>query len=120
MAWGGIGFDSELALSSKMLGKDNARSHTARVTKYFMQQKMNRTLSWPAYSPDLDHNEHLWDEVQRRFNRRRPVPTTIIELGTVFRDVWFNITMALINRSVHSMHRRNCRKWWIYQIITLC
>lgn len=86
--------------------QDNARAHTARLTREFLQQHNVETMPWPALSPDLNPIEHLWDEIQRRLNVIRPRPTTADELGTEFLRVWARIPMAFVNRLVHSMIRR--------------
>jgi hypothetical protein len=36
----------------------------------------------------------------------QPRPTTVAELGAPFLKVWARISMAIINRLIHSMHRR--------------
>ena len=89
-----------------VLQQDNARPHVARVTRDFLQQNRVRTLPWPAYSPDLNPIEHLWDEVKRRINRRRPAPITAAQLAIAVEEEWRNLPMAVINRLVHSMYRR--------------
>lgn len=85
---------------------DNARAHTARATRDFLQQNGIRTMQWPALSPDLNPIEHLWDEIQRRLNDVRPRPTTAAELRQAFLRVWAQVPMAFINRLIHSMYRR--------------
>ena len=39
---------------------DNARAHTARATRDFLQQQNIRIMPWPARSPELTPIEHLW------------------------------------------------------------
>ena len=47
-----------------MFQQDNARAHTARITRDFLQQHNIRLLPWPALSPDLNPIEYLWDETK--------------------------------------------------------
>jgi len=49
---------------------DNARPHTARVTRQFLQRNGIETLQWPAMSPDMNPIEHLCDELGRRVRAR--------------------------------------------------
>ena len=86
--------------------QDNARPHVARATMDFLQQHNIRILQWPALSSDLNPIERLWDEVQRRLNEARPVPTTADELRTAVLDVCRRIPRAFANRLIHSMYRR--------------
>lgn len=86
--------------------QDNARPHTARLTRDFLHQHNIRTMPWPAMSPDLNPIEHLWDEIQRRLNQVLPRPTTRAELEAAFLRVWAQVPMAFVNRLVHSMYRR--------------
>ena len=45
---------------NKMSQQDNARAHTARATRDFLQQNNVNVMNWP----DLNPIEHLWDEIQ--------------------------------------------------------
>ncbi|XP_067670865.1 uncharacterized protein [Haliotis asinina] len=85
---------------------DNARAHTARAIRDFLQQNGVNVMQWPALSPDLNPIEHLWDEIQRRLNDVIPRPNTADLLRQAFLRVWNQVPMAFINRLVHSMPRR--------------
>jgi transposase len=91
---------------NKTSQQDNARAHTARATRDFLQQNNVNVMNWPALSPDLNPIEHLWDEIQNRLNEETPSPTTAAELSVAFQRVWALIPMAFINRLVNSMYRR--------------
>jgi hypothetical protein len=45
---------------NKTFQQDNARAHTARATRDFLQQNNVIVMNWP----DLNPIEHLWDEIQ--------------------------------------------------------
>jgi transposase len=83
----------------------NARAHTARVTRDFLEQNNVIVMPWPTLSPDLNPIEHLWDEGQRRLSNFQPRPTIADELAASFLRVWDDITMTFINRLIHFMNR---------------
>jgi transposase len=39
--------------------QDNARIHTAKKTQEYLESHGIWTISWPAYSPDLNPFEHV-------------------------------------------------------------
>ena len=89
-----------------MFQQDNARDHTARAIRDFLQQHNIRSMPWPALSPSLIPIEHLWAEIQRKLNEVRPKPITAADLKVVFLRIRAAIPMVFINRLIHSMYRR--------------
>ena len=77
-----------------MFMHDNARPHTAIVTRQFLQQNNVPVLQWPARSPGCNPIEHMWDEVGRRLRQRHHAPNTVDELshswrnGTIFQGAY--------------------------------
>ena len=90
------------------LQQDNARPHTANVTRQFLQQQGIRVIQWPAVSPDMNPIEHLWDHIQRELNQIQPRPTTARQLEQAVRQIWGNINIAEVNALLRSMPAR-CR-----------
>ncbi|GFV58311.1 transposable element Tcb1 transposase [Trichonephila clavipes] len=54
---------------------DNARSHRANIVDECCQSEDINRMDWPAYSPDLNRIEHVWDMLGRRIVARQPHPT---------------------------------------------
>ena len=88
------------------LQQDNARPHVARVCQDYLRQNNVQCLDWPAYSPDLNPIEHLWDILDRRVRRRDPEPATVRQLRQALQEEWDRITQAEIRQLIDSMHRR--------------
>ncbi|GFY30305.1 transposable element Tcb1 transposase [Trichonephila clavipes] len=63
-------------------------------------------MDWPAYSPDLNPIEHVWDMLGRRIAARQPPPTCLPELRRELLDEWCNIPQDQNNNLILSMPRR--------------
>jgi transposase len=55
--------------------------------------------SFPAFSPDLNPIEHLWDELDRRVRRRDNPPSSVPELEQALLQEWNNIPQMTVNSS---------------------
>ncbi|GFW68308.1 DDE_3 domain-containing protein [Trichonephila clavipes] len=52
---------------------DNARPRRANIVDGCLQSEDITRMDWPAYSPDLNPIEHVWDMLGRRIaSRQRP------------------------------------------------
>lgn len=85
---------------------DNARPHTARIVQDYIAEVGFRVMEWPAYSPDLNPIEHLWDELKRRIRARLHTPNSIPELIVAVEEEWFNIPQETIANLIRSMPNR--------------
>ncbi|GFW44318.1 transposable element Tcb1 transposase [Trichonephila clavipes] len=57
---------------------DNARPHRANIVDEYLQSENITCMDWPAYSPDLNLIEHVWDMLGRRIAARQPPPTCLL------------------------------------------
>ena len=94
---------------------DNARPHTAIITRHFLGQNNIPVLPWPAHSPDCNPIEHMWDELGRRLRQRPHAPTNVNELtralqkdGTIFQDMFFRNLCNSLPHRVQAVINNNC------------
>ncbi|GFV93905.1 transposable element Tcb1 transposase [Trichonephila clavipes] len=85
---------------------NNARPHRANIVDEFLQSEDITRMDWPAYSPDLNPIEHVWDMLGRRIVARQPRPTCLPELRSALLDEWCNISQDQIDNLILSMPRR--------------
>ncbi|GFV06204.1 transposable element Tcb1 transposase [Trichonephila clavipes] len=70
---------------------DNARPHHANIADECLQSEDITRMDWPAYSPDLNPIEHVWDMLGRRIAARQTPPTCLLELRRALLDEWCHI-----------------------------
>ncbi|GFY04739.1 transposable element Tcb1 transposase [Trichonephila clavipes] len=85
---------------------NNARPHRANNVDESLQSEDITRMDWPAYSPDLNPIEHVWDMLGRRIAARQPPPTCLPELQRALLDEWCNIPQDQIDNLIHSTPRR--------------
>ncbi|GFY25208.1 transposable element Tcb1 transposase [Trichonephila clavipes] len=84
----------------------NARPHRANIVDECHQLEDITRIDWPAYSPNLNPIEHVWDMLGRRIAARQPPPTCLPELRRALLDEWCNIPQDQIDILILSMPRR--------------
>ncbi|GFT49811.1 transposable element Tcb2 transposase [Trichonephila clavipes] len=85
---------------------DNVRPHHAKIVDECLQSEDITRMVWPAYSPDLNPKEHVWDMLCRRI-AARPAPLTgLPEFRRELLDEWCNIPQDQIDNLILSLSRR--------------
>ncbi|GFW01461.1 transposable element Tc3 transposase [Trichonephila clavipes] len=85
---------------------DNTRPHRANIVDECLQSEDITRMNCPAYSPDLNPIEHVWDMLGRRIAACQPAPTCLPELKRALLDEWCNIPQDQIDNLMLSMPRR--------------
>lgn len=85
---------------------DNARPHTALLTRNFLQNAGINVMDWPSRSPDLNPIEHVWDALGRGLRELRNQPQNLQELGAALQDLWRRIPNHVFTNIRQSMRRR--------------
>ncbi|GFY22066.1 transposable element Tcb1 transposase [Trichonephila clavipes] len=85
---------------------DNDHPHRASIVDECLQSEDITRMDWPAYSPDLNLIEHVWDMLGRRIAARQPPPTCVPELRRALLDEWCNIPQDQMDNLILSMPRR--------------
>ncbi|GFY01058.1 transmembrane protein 151B [Trichonephila clavipes] len=85
---------------------DNARPHRANIVDECLQSEDITHMDCPAYSPDLNPIEHVWDMLGLRIAARQPPPTCLPELRRALLDEWCNIPLYQTDNLILSLPRR--------------
>ena len=62
-----------------VLMDDNARPHKTAILNDYLEREGIALMAWPAYSPDLNPTENLWDALGHAVSSRFPLPATLIK-----------------------------------------
>lgn len=89
-----------------VLMDDNARPHRARVVNQFLEEQGIERMEWPAYSPDLNPIENIWDYLGRQIRGADNPPTTLQELEEALVRVWMAMTLDFVSRYIWNMSQR--------------
>ena len=83
---------------------DNARPHTANVTRNFLAQQSFRVLDWPSSSPDMNPIEHAWNELNRKVRRHHI--NNVIDLEQTLVAEWHLMPQEFFQTLCNSMRSR--------------
>ena len=84
---------------------DDARPHSAAITRQFLATNNVNVLDRPANSLNLNPIEQVWDELGRRVRRYHAIHT-VNDLEAALQAEWANLPALFIQPYVNSMRRR--------------
>ncbi|GFT78055.1 transposable element Tcb2 transposase [Trichonephila clavipes] len=85
---------------------DNARPHRTLAVEELLEIEYITRMDWPAYSPDLNLIEHVWDALGRRIAARLLHPENTQQLKQLLIEEWVLLPQEMLNQLVLSMRRR--------------
>lgn len=88
-----------------ILMQDNARPHTANITRRFFERHDITLLRHPPMSPDLNPIEHVWDIMGRRLRREYPNLQNLAALERALLQIWNTIPQPQIARCINMAER---------------
>ena len=92
-----------------ILMQNNAHLHTARLIMDYLYHEGIEVMDWPAWLPDLNPMENVWDYFYRQISRHdRPLPT-VQDLIQAIKLEWEALPQQMIQNLILSMPRyREC------------
>ncbi|GFU74999.1 transposable element Tcb2 transposase [Trichonephila clavipes] len=85
---------------------DNARPHRTLAVEELLESEDVTRMDWPAYSPDLNPMEHVWDALGRRIAARLHHPEYTQHLKQMLIEEWAILPQEMLHQLVLSMQRR--------------
>ncbi|GFW88535.1 transposable element Tcb2 transposase [Trichonephila clavipes] len=85
---------------------DNARPHRTLAVEELLESEDITRMDWPAYSPDLNPIEHVWDALGRRIAARLHHPEKTQQLKQMLIEEWALLPQETLHQLVLSMRRR--------------
>ncbi|GFV95996.1 transposable element Tcb2 transposase [Trichonephila clavipes] len=84
----------------------NARPHRTLAVEELLEREDITRMDWPAYSPDLNPIEHVWDALGRRTAARLHHPENTQQLRRMLIEEWVLLPQEMLHQLVLSMRRR--------------
>ncbi|GFV37254.1 uncharacterized protein TNCV_92271 [Trichonephila clavipes] len=85
---------------------DNARPHRTLAVEELLESEDITRMDWPAYSPDLNPIEHVWDALGRRIAARLHHPENTQQLKQMLIEEWALLPQEMLHQLVLRMRRR--------------
>ncbi|GFT46787.1 transposable element Tcb2 transposase [Trichonephila clavipes] len=85
---------------------DNARPHQTPAVEELLESEDITRMDWPAYSPDLNPIEHVWDALGRRIAARLHHSENTQQPKQMLIEEWVLLPQEMLHQLVLSMRRR--------------
>ncbi|GFT97136.1 transposable element Tcb1 transposase [Trichonephila clavipes] len=90
-----------------VLMDDNARPHRADIVDNYLESEGIVRMTWPAYSPDLNPTENLWNVLGRAVSSRFPPPAILLykKTGNCLILRWWTTQLKACSEGVNVAYR---------------
>ena len=78
----------------------------AAIVNGYLKSEGIARMAWPAYSPDLNPIENLWDALGRAVSSRFSPPATLTELKTAPQEECRLLSSVVVDHLIESMVTR--------------
>lgn len=85
---------------------DNARPHRTLAVGEQLENEDITRRDWPAYTPDLNPIEHVWDALARRIAACLHPPENTQQLQQMLIEEWALLPQEMLHQLVLSIRRR--------------
>ncbi|GFW66952.1 transposable element Tcb2 transposase [Trichonephila clavipes] len=85
---------------------DNARPHRTLAVEELLESEDITRMDWPAYSPDLNPIEHVWDALERRTTALLHHLKNTQKLKQMLIEEWALLPQEMLHQLALSMRRR--------------
>src|SRR5688572_9469209 len=86
-----VPFLIDLGIENHIFQDDNAPCHASIKTKTWKEDNLIEILPWPAQSPDINPIETLWDILERRVRKHKPLPKNKNDFFMILEEEWHKI-----------------------------
>ena len=96
----------DLGINDVIFQHDNDPKHAAHETKRWLSEHRIKVLDWPAYSPDLNPIEHLWNEMDHRLRKLPGNISNKDDLWNKIQQVWNEVDIEFCLKLIDTMPQR--------------
>ncbi|GFX14736.1 transposable element Tc3 transposase [Trichonephila clavipes] len=98
---------------------DNARPHRSLAVEELLESEDITRMDWPAYSPDLNPIEHVWDALGRRIAARLHHPENTQQLKQMLIEEWVLLPQEMLHQLVLKLESVPLRNAWPLPIVSI-
>ncbi|GFT58660.1 transposable element Tc3 transposase [Trichonephila clavipes] len=98
---------------------DNARPHRTLAVEELLESEDITRMNWPAYSPDLNPIEHVWDALGRCIAARLHHPEDTQQLKPMLIEEWALLPQEMLHQLVLKIRSTGWRSWFVAGLLRL-
>lgn len=86
--------------------QDNARAHWAAATREELRQRSIELIDWPAYSPDLNPIEMVWNKMKNYIQEHFGEKMSYDRLRAAVKEAWEAVPQSYLTELIQEMPKR--------------